>query len=109
MQIFKAGDIVRHFKYETLSEEERLESKYLYKIIGFAEDAETGESVVVYQALYPEGKSLIYKLYVRPYKDFISEVDHEKYPNIRQKYRFELIGIRELECERFGAYVQTKI
>ena len=42
------GDIVRHFKRETLSEEDRLRIVYLYKIIGFAEHTETGERMVVY-------------------------------------------------------------
>lgn len=54
---FKAGDIVKHFKREFLKGEYvELSSKYLYKIIGFAEHTETKEKVVVYQALYKEEK-----------------------------------------------------
>ena len=82
---FKAGDIVSHFKRELLSEEEKQSDKYLYRIIGTAVDSEDGSEVMVYQALYGD-----MRMYVRPLEMFMSETDHVKYPEIRQKYRFEL-------------------
>ena len=79
---FKTGDIVRHFKRETVDPASDL---YLYMIVSVAKHSETGEELMVYSPLYGEGG-----LYVRPLDMFLSEVDHAKYPQIRQKYRFEL-------------------
>lgn len=83
---FHPGDIVRHFKRETLSEDDRKANRYLYQIIGIATHSETREKMVVYQALYGD-----FGMFVRPLEMFMSEVDHEKYPEIRQKYRFEKV------------------
>lgn len=49
---FKPGDIVAHFKRETLSPEEKSTNKYLYKIIGEAQHTETKEKLMIYMALY---------------------------------------------------------
>ena len=84
-RFFSPGTIVQHFKRETLSMEELRGNKYLYEIIGEATDSESREKVMVYRALYDGNE-----MFVRPHDMFMSEVDHEKYPNIKQKYRFEL-------------------
>ena len=81
-----AGDIVQHFKRETVTDEEAKANKYLYKIVALAEHTETKEIVVVYQALYGD-----FRMYVRPYEMFMGKVDKKKYPDIIQKYRFEKI------------------
>ena len=77
------GDIVRHFKREWVPENT---SEYLYKVLAFAQHTETGEQLVIYQALYEP-----FKICARPYAMFMSEVDREKYPDIRQRYRFEML------------------
>ena len=80
------GDIVQHFKRETLDGPAFAENRYLYRIIGVATHSETGEQMMVYQPLY-EGQGM----YVRPLEMFLGEVDHGKYSQIRQKDRFEKV------------------
>ena len=76
------GTIVKHFKRELNSDGDM----YLYKIIGIAHHSETNEKLMIYQALYGDKQ-----MCARPLPMFMGEVDHEKYPDIKQKYRFEVV------------------
>lgn len=80
---FQIGDIVQHFKREAITPTDD-KNKYLYVIHGFAKHTETGEQLVIYQALYSP-----FDTFARPYEMFCEEVDHEKYPDIKQQFRFE--------------------
>ena len=83
MRKIKEKGIYKHFKGD------------YYLVEEIAKDSETKELVVVYRRLYGEGD-----LWVRPLEMFLSEVDHEKYPNVKQKYRFELQKI-ETVADKF--------
>ena len=73
MREIRIGRVYRHFKGD------------YYLTEDIANDSETGEPFVGYRKLYGDGG-----LWIRPLKMFLSEVDHEKYPDCKQKYRFEL-------------------
>lgn len=72
MHKIHVGSTYRHFKGKR------------YKVLAIAEHTETGEQLVVYQALYGEQK-----VYARPMEMFAGEVDREKYPEVKKQWRFE--------------------
>ena len=65
------GETYRHFKGNVIT------------IIAVGKNTETLEEMVVYNH---DGD-----IWIRPMDMFLSEVDHEKYPDVTQKYRFEKI------------------
>ena len=68
------GTFYRHFKGN------------IYQVRELAKDSETEEDMVIYQGMYPP-----FQVWVRPLSMFLDRVDHEKYPECRQQYRFESV------------------
>lgn len=68
-----------------------------YLVEDIALDSETHKEMVVYRRLYDDCS-----LWVRPIEMFLSEVDHIKYPKVKQKYRFELVDVKSVK-DKFKA------
>lgn len=74
------GRVYRHFK------------GFKATVITIATHTETGKQLVVYECTGAgNGENHKGGIYARPLEMFLSEVDHDKYPDVKQKYRFELI------------------
>ena len=80
MRKLEVNRIYKHFKGD------------YYIVLGTGINSETLEEYVIYRALYGEGK-----VYLRELNNFLSEVGHEKYPNVKQKYRLELQEIESVK------------
>lgn len=83
MKELKIKGIYKHFK-----------GNY-YLVEDIVTNCDNDLEYVLYRTLYGESK-----LYVRKYEEFMSEVDHEKYPDVKQKYRFELQNIESVNFKR---------
>lgn len=62
-----------------------------YLVVDIGTDSETLEKCVIYRKLYEDRA-----LWIRPLDDFLGEVNHEKYPDVKQKYKFELQEIESV-------------
>lgn len=86
---FRAGDIIRHFKWYRLSAADKALHKYEYEYLGEVQNTEDHSVCVIYRSLFDN------QLWSRPIESFYSEVDKTKYPDTMQRYRFETMTLDE--------------
>ena len=94
MREIKVGNVYKHFK-----------NKY-YIVLDIVNDCESNnddeyKKIIIYKALYGE-----FLTWARPYEMFASEVDHDKYPDIKQKYRFEEVKIEDDKLSLLQKHIQ---
>jgi len=94
MREIKVGIVYKHFK-----------NKY-YIVTDIVNDCESNndaeyQKIVIYKALYGE-----FLTWARPYEMFASEVEHDKYPDIKQKYRFEEVKIENEKLSELQKHIQ---
>ena len=94
MREIKVGNVYKHFK-----------NKY-YIVLDIVNDCESNnddeyKKIIIYKALYGE-----FLTWARPYEMFASEVDHDKYPDIKQKYRFEEVKIENDKLSLLQKHIQ---
>ena len=80
MNELKLNGIYKHFKGD------------YYLVEDIVIDSETNKEMILYKSLYEDCIR-----YVREKSMFLSEVDHDKYPEVKQKYRFELQDIKSIK------------
>ena len=95
MERFRTGDIVQHFKRTMLTEAELKNNPtaYLYEVIGYGKNTETGEEYAIYKSLYSLRDTSFGQIFIRPKEMFESLVDGNKYPDARQFHRFERLVV----------------
>lgn len=93
MRKIEVGNVYKHFK-----------NKY-YIVIDIVNDCESNnddeyKKIVIYKALYGE-----FLTWARPYEMFASEVDREKYPDVKQKYRFEEVKMENEKLQTLQNHI----
>ena len=81
MNELKIKGIYKHFKGD----------HYLVEDIAMSSD-DGVTPYVIYRKLYGDGG-----LFIRELSDFLEEVDHKKYPNVKRKYRFQELRIKSVK------------
>ena len=94
MRKIKIGNVYKHFK-----------NKY-YIVLDIVNDCESNndeeyKKIIIYKALYGD-----FLTWARPYEMFASEVDRDKYPDVKQKYRFEEVKRENKKLELLQKHIK---